>query len=122
LSVEGKCVVVLSDNDLLARAIELNLNGRLNIRVAAPAPGRVAWSEGQAGDVDLIVVALTSQTGEPLVALVRASLAGQIGQVPLLIISDRPFDARPDDQIAHLDFPFHPDELQAKVRGLLQGG
>jgi hypothetical protein len=72
------------------------------------------------GDFDLIVVAMSSPSSEPVVALSRASLAGRIGQVPLLIISDRPFHSEPDDQITHLDFPFDIDRLHDKVREILQ--
>jgi len=72
------------------------------------------------GDFDLIVVAMSSPTSEPVVALARASLAGQIGQVPLLIISDRPFHSDPNDRIIHLDFPFDIDGLCDKVKEVLQ--
>jgi hypothetical protein len=63
---------------------------------------------------------MSSPTSEPVVALSRASLAGQIGQVPLLIISDRPFQSDPDDRIIHLDFPFDIDGLHDKVEKILQ--
>ena len=119
----GKRVLVLSDNDRLSRAIELNLNNRMEVKVIRLAPRSSAQrrSQTEAGDFDLIVVAMSSPTSEPVVALARASLAGRIGQVPLLIISDRPFNPDPDDQIAHLDFPFGADALHDKVQELLSG-
>ncbi len=125
----GKRVLVLSDNDGLSRAIELNLkqNNHLEVvRLALNSPGQ-RHLEGQRAetqnggeDFDLIVVAMSSPTSEPIVALARASLAGRIGQVPLLIISDRPFQSDPDDQILHLEFPFEIESLQDKVREILQ--
>jgi len=77
-------------------------------------------SVAKTGNCDLIVVAMRSSfASEPVVALARASLAQRIGQVPLLIISDRPFDSAPDVRIFHLGFPFGADELCAKVRDIL---
>jgi hypothetical protein len=126
--LDGKRVLVLSDNDGLSRAIGLNLE-RSDLEVvefALSSPGqrcpeeRRAGSQAEVGDFDMIVVAMSSPTSEPVVALARASLAGRIGQVPLLIISDRPFHSDPDDQIIHLDFPFDIDGLRAKVKEILQ--
>jgi DNA-binding response OmpR family regulator len=118
----GKTVLVLSDNEGLSRAIELNLerSDLEVIRFASSSPGQ--WgSQAEVGDFDLIVVAMSSPTSEPVVTLARASLAGLIGQVPLLIISDRPFHSEPDDQITHLDFPYDLDRLHDKVEEILQG-
>jgi hypothetical protein len=124
-----KRVLVLSDNDGLSRAIELNLkhNHLEVIRLALSSPGQRCpepvegrGSQAEVGDFDLIVVAMSSPTSEPVVALARASLAGRIGQVPLLIISDRPFHSDLDDQIIHLDFPFDIDGLHDKVKKILQ--
>jgi len=135
----GKRVLVLSDNDGLSRAIELNLErSDLEVvkfalssprrqRCSEPASSRAyqgiegQGSQNEVGDFDLIVVAMSSPTSEPVVALSRASLTGQIGQVPLLIISDRPFQSDLDDQIIHLDFPFDIDRLHDKVEEILQG-
>ena len=120
-SLAGKRILVLSDNDGLSRAIELNLNTHLEVEVVRLAPGSLGQEGSHAdGDCDLIVVAVSSHTSEPLVALARASLVGRVGQVPLLIISDRPFDPEPEEQIVHLDFPFDGDELRDRVKEILQ--
>ena len=117
-----KRVLVLSDNDGLSRAIELNLNRHLEVvRLTLSSP-RQRESQAELGDFDMIVVAMSLPTSEPVVALARASLAGRIGQVPLLIISDRPFHSDLDDQIIHLDFPFDIDGLHDKVKEILQRG
>ena len=141
-----KRVLVLSDNDGLSRAIKLNLErsdlevvkfalnspgqqsqpcpepNRRAVKGRCPEPVEGRESQAEMDDFDLIVVAMSSSTSEPIVALARASLAGRIGQIPLLIISDRPFHSDPDDQIIHLDFPFDIDGLHAKVKGILQRG
>lgn len=115
-----KRVLVLSDNDGLSRAIESNLNSHLEVvRLTLSSPGQ-RESQAELGDFDMIVVAMSLPTSEPVVALARASLAGRIGQVPLLIISDRPFHSDLDDQIIHLDFPFDIDGLHDKVKEILQ--
>lgn len=120
--LSGKRVLILSDNDGLSRAIELNLNRHLGVEIVTLAPSSLEQrgSPADNGDFDLIVVAMSSPTSEPVVALARASLARRIGQVPLLIISDRLFRSDPEAQIIHLGFPFDIDRLQDKVRELLQ--
>jgi hypothetical protein len=117
----GKRVLVLSDNDGLSRAIEWNLRqSQLEIIKLALSSPEQRGSQPEVGDFDLIVVAMSSHTSEPVVALARASLIKQIGQVPLLIISDRPFQSDPDDRIIHLDFPFDIDRLHDKVEEILR--
>ena len=119
-SLSQKRVVVLSDNDGLARAIELSLSKRLGVKVeklgSLPKKGN---RHSEVGDCDLIVVATSSPTSEPVVALAKASLTERVGQVPLLIISDRPFDPDLDARIVHLDFPFSLGELHSAVQELL---
>ena len=119
----GKSILVLSDNDLLARAIELNLGKTWTVGVLLLTPESAVRRGSRAGvdrHADLIVVAMSSPASEPVVALSRASLGGRIGQVPILIISDRPFDSRSDDRIIHLDFPFDISRLRGKVAEILQ--
>jgi hypothetical protein len=120
-SLEGKRTVVLGDNDLLCRAIGLSLNGRLKMEIVETGPALPQGPDLSAmgNHLDLIVVAMSSPDSEPLLALVRASLAERVGHTPVLIISERPFEARPGENIAHLGFPFRPDELHDKVRGIL---
>jgi len=119
MSGPQKRVFVVSDNVGLARAIDLNLKAcfEADTVLIAPHPGE---NLAIAGDCDLIIVATSSPTSEPVVALAKASLAERIGQVPLLIISDRPFDPDVDERIAHLDFPFHVSALHKAVQELLQ--
>lgn len=117
-----KKVLVLSDNEGLSRAIELNLNGRLDLKVVRVASNSQGQQKCQAeiGDCDLVVVAMSSPTSEPVAALARASLAERIGRVPLLIISDKPFDSDPENRIIHLGFPFDIDGLHNKVEEILR--
>jgi hypothetical protein len=117
-----KRVIVLSDNDVLFRAIEANLSRRLEVEVSRSLPDQAGSRGDQAepGRVDLIVVAQSAQTGEPLAALAGASLAEWIGQVPVLTISEIPSEPGGDGSNVHLEFPFHPDELHARVRELLE--
>ncbi len=117
----GKRVLVLSDNSGLARAVELNLTYHLKMEVIrfVSSPSLQSEDTAKAGDFDLLVLAISSPANEPVVALARASLTEKVGRIPLLIISDRPFFSEPEDQIAHLDFPFSVDTLQNKVGEML---
>ena len=117
-----KKVLVLSDNDGLSRVIRLNLNSCMDVEIVRFRPDSQDKQVVQAGngDFDLLVVAMSSPTSEPIVALSRSSLASQIGRIPLLIIFDRPFNSDPEDRIVHLDFPFDIDKLCRKVQDMLQ--
>jgi hypothetical protein len=66
-----------------------------------------------------MVVALSSPTREPAEVLSKTRLAEQVGQVPLLVISDRPLEPLPKGQIIHLNLPFEVDEFHDKLRELL---
>jgi len=115
-----KKVILLSDDDSLTRVVELALNKRLVTKI-----GKIS-SEGtenliEACDFDLIIVAASSPTSEPVVILAQASLARCIGRVPILIISDKPFQPDPDARIYHLDFPFKLPTLYSTVEEILQG-
>lgn len=121
-SLRGKRVLILSDNEGLSRAIALNLRSCLEVKIARWEPeSPQSWRRRPEDDsFDLMIVAVSSHTSEPVVTLARASLAGSIGQIPLLIISDRPFDSAPDDRITHLDFPFDIERLCLTVREMLR--
>jgi DNA-binding response OmpR family regulator len=123
-NLTGKRVLLVSDNDRLARAIELTLNESLKVQVASFWSGSPGQGENlvEANGHDLIVLALSSPTSEPIVFLRRASLIERVGQVPLLIISDRRFYADLDNQVFHLDFPFDAGDLLHKVEVILDGG
>lgn len=118
MSVEPakKKILVLSDSDKIAKVIKLTLDGGMEVQVTDPAAN---W-EPSCGDFDLLVMALSSHLSEPVVKLLNASLVNCVGQVPLLIISDRPFDPDPGGRITHLDFPFDIDDLRDRVQELLK--
>jgi hypothetical protein len=128
-----KKVLVLSDDDFLFDVIESNL-AQINLAVDRIKPisptenigktelfsnGRRKWDLPNADNIDLIMVALSAPKGEPVVTLFDASLLGQIGQTPLLIISEREFEANQEGLIFHLQFPFNSGELRHTVQTLL---
>lgn len=120
-TIKAKRVVVLSDHNLIFRAIQLALDNWLEVEVLDPAQelSQGPGAQSSLGACDLIVVAASSPSTEPVVALVRSSLVDRIGQTPLLIISDRPFAAVPEARISHLRFPFDPAQLRDAIRGIL---
>jgi hypothetical protein len=129
-----KRIFVLTDSDLLFNIIKANLQQpKLRLGLHNPFSGaqpvetkanlvQTACGDHQGdpfSEVDLIIVAHSAHTSEPVVTLAQAHLANQIGQIPILIISDRPFEARPIQQIYHLDFPFDSAKLRQTVEDLL---
>ena len=112
-------ILVLSDDARLSRVIEVNLDGSPSVEIltldSLEQRGALAVDE----DFDLVVVAMSSPSSEPVVALSKASLARLIGRVPFLIISDRPFDSDWDARIVHLDFPFDVGEFCHTVERIL---
>ena len=119
-----KRILILSDSKLLSNVIEANLKqahlevGRFELHGGNPvSPKNQVFKKG--GHPDLILVASISAASEPIIALFRAALTEKIGQTPILIISDRQFQADPEGQIYHLDFPFAPDALRDRIQTLL---
>ena len=116
----GKRIVVLSDNHGLSKVIEFSLKNH-NLEVIDPSlVSENGRKPSKVRDIDLIIVAMSLPTSEPLETLSKASMSDQIGEVPLLIISDRPLRSDPDDRIEHLGFPFGLDGFYSKVEGILQ--
>ena len=128
-----KNVLVLTDSELLFFIIKANLQ-QVHLRIKLHNSVSVApsletntnllqtVSHNQIdifSAVDLIIVAHSAYCSEPVVTLAQARLTDQIGRVPILIISDRPFEAKPVEQIYHLDFPFDSVKLRRTVESLL---
>ena len=119
--VIGKVALILCDYDALYAAIELKLSSLPDVQVTRLdlAPTEPHRGRRPDGDFDLIIVATVSPTGDPLSILSRASLLGWVGEVPVLIISERPSSPESDDKITYLNFPFDMDELTHTVKGIL---
>jgi len=115
--MQERQILVVSDHPRLARAIKQNLHNRW------PVTGLVLENfvarQPPTGEWALIIVSLSSQVGEPLIALQRAGLTCCIEQIPILIVSERAFDAQPNDLIQHLDYPFTPETLGRAVEQLM---
>lgn len=123
MDLAGKRIAVLSDNDGLAQAIKVSLSRCLNSEIVrrVSSPLVLGKNESKNDRFDLILVAVSLPSSEPVVMLARASLAQKIGQVPLLIVSDRPFDPGENTRFFHLDFPVNADRLRDKIKEILQG-
>jgi hypothetical protein len=121
-----KLVLVLSDSDLLFNVISANLQQpelKLLQRKPAGNGNLISQKNGKTenSNPDLIIVASSSPSTEPVVALAEAALNDQVGHTPLLIISDRNFTTCYEKKIFHLDFPFNPETLRHSVFTLLDG-
>jgi hypothetical protein len=117
----AKSILVLCDYDALYMAIELKLSSLPEVQVIRHDSIPTEQSKGQSsiGNFDLMIVATVSPTCDPMSLLFRASLLGRVGQVPLLIISEKPSCPAVDDKITYLNFPFDMDELTHTVREIL---
>jgi hypothetical protein len=113
-------VLVLSDNDGVARVVELAIGQEAQTTTLLLNPDKPANARLPSEHCALIILALSSVASEPVVALARTSLACLVGQVPLLIISERPFLSDVQTHIHHMDFPFTISELSNLVHLILQ--
>lgn len=116
VSDSQETTLVLSDSELLVQVIAANLD--------RPVQG-VCLAEGSsippASNYDLIVVALSASSGEPVAALAQAEVIEHVGKVPVLIISNRRFDSLPTERIYYLPFPFDAAALRRQVQAILGG-
>ncbi len=117
-ALSAKRILVLCDNQKLSKALQLNLQEHWQVSQTALHVSRQL--SRRVDEFSLIILALSSPASEPVVALTRAALIKYIGRIPLLIISDRPFPPSPEEHITHLDFPFNPQSLYARVQEILQ--
>jgi hypothetical protein len=114
-------IPVLCDYDALYTAIELKLSVLPQLHVirlestpvGRPENGRLTDEFG------LIIVAPIPPINDPMSMLSRTSLLNQVGQVPVLIISEQPSRPESDDRITYLNFPFDMDDLTDTVAGIL---
>ena len=115
-------ISVLCDYDALFSAIELKLSTLPHVRVSRlesnpagrPDNGRPTDEFG------LIIVAPNPPINDAMSMLSRTSLLNQVGQVPVLIISEQPSRPESDDLITYLNFPFDMDDLTDTVAGILE--
>lgn len=116
-----KNILVLSDDDRVARVIELVLK-RDNFLGTNLVISSFEQQNGQPSitDLSLVILVASLPVSETMMTLNQASLADHIGSIPMLIISSETFHANPDNLIFHLKLPFDFDELHHKVQTLLR--
>ena len=116
---ESKQVLLLSDNEVVAKLINHIGNGDLSIARFLLTPRQSPKNFAMTDRFDLIILALSRYENEPIVVLAQAALSGLVGHIPILIISDKPFRSDPATQIVHMGLPFSLDHLNAQVRDIL---
>ena len=115
----NKTVLVLSSSEALYKAIELNLNHHLGVRVDKFTPSLLRQRPNSTKvHCDLVVAAALSPASRQIVNLFKNSLAGQI--VPLVVISDQPLGFKSNGKTIVMDFPFDINELYNQVREILE--
>jgi hypothetical protein len=115
-------ISVLCDYDALFSAIELKLSALPHVRVSRLESNRAGRPDtGRPTDeFGLIIVAPNPPINDAMAMLARTSLLNQVGQVPVLIISEQPSRPESDDLITYLNFPFDMDDLTDTVAGILE--
>ncbi len=122
-------ISVLCDYDALYAAIELKLSALPHVHVIRLESNPVDRPEnGQpmrnlAGEIArnpaLIIVASIPPINDPMSLLSRTSLRDQVGQAPVLVISEQPSRPESDDRITYLNFPFDMDDLTQTAMEIL---
>ncbi|MGD1992993.1 MAG: hypothetical protein PVI59_07350 [Anaerolineae bacterium] len=108
-------MLALSDSDLLLQVIEINLDHPVHgISLDCREPAL------HASDFDLIILALSESSNDAATALSRIQMIDQLGQTPVLVISDHRPGAGPERRIYYLPFPFDAAVLRRRVRALLE--
>ena len=122
-----KRVLILSDNDGLAKAVELNLRAtklpegvQLETICCVPKTSEAAKRQVAEEDLNLIVVALSSASSEPALALAKNSLLHRVGYTPMLIISQKTSYFGRRNMATHMDYPFDIDQLQNALKDTLR--
>ncbi len=118
----GKTVLILCDHDALYAAIELELNRLLEAQIIRLEPDQSACQTDHflTENVDLLIVATVAPHNDPMALLSKAALPGQVGEIPVLIVSEQPSRSESDDKITYLNFPFDMDQLTQTVEEILE--
>lgn len=116
-------ILLIGDNRFLLRLVATNMAPLTATALLLGADSRTTPSGpdrlGNDASCNLILLALSRSSNEPVVVLAQAGLTHLVGRVPLLIISDRTFQADPERHIFHLPFPFSAQALRQQVADLL---
>ncbi len=115
----NKRILLLSDDGRVAKIIEaIQAHDLAIVRFMLQPPEQTEVSV-PAGRFDLILLSLSVYENEPIVALARTSLAGLIGHLPILIISEKPFQSDAATLITYMNLPFSVTQLRDRVRDIL---
>ncbi|CAG0946972.1 hypothetical protein ANRL1_03502 [Anaerolineae bacterium] len=118
--IPEKQILVISDDESVARVTELAIKREEWVVPFVFCLSNQPASQLPSDKYNLIILVLRSYDLDPVVALAKASLTSYVGQIPILIISDKPFLSDASTQIYHMDFPFTTSQLNVQVRRILQ--
>ncbi len=115
-----KSILILGDDNRVLKVVQSVLPSEYRIvKIDAIHPDRQSCPISTC-NCDLIILALSSCTSEPIVVLGRVFPTIEFGRVPILISSDRPFPSDERIRIFHIEFPFSAGCLLARVREIMQ--
>ncbi len=117
---EQSQVLVWCDHDALYSAIELKLGSLPRVCVLRlaptfdPLPAPLPWHHSA-----MMILATIAPAADPRSLLAQVPWRGEVQDMPVLVISERPSRAESEDKITYLNFPFDLDELTTTVQGIL---
>ncbi len=110
-----KSILIQSDCGMLSQAICDSLQHTCHQMLSNGI--NLAYASASA---DLIILALSGPDTLPVVALTRASIVGQVGRTPIVVLSQHPFDSSEAKRIYSLPLPVEPAALRHQIQALLE--
>ena len=108
---------MLSDHARLLKLL-LYLLGSDYTVVGCLLQGESTETLADSGPIDLVILAQGELDSEPLIMLSEVGLGYLLGQVPVLLITERRIPSAPHNRIYSLAHPFTPDQFRSVVRDL----
>lgn len=116
--MDNKKIALICDDERLIKVISLAFDRKSFDLILCDCPG-LQHQDGSIDNLKLIIVALASPMSEPIVEISRAALGKFIGEVPILIVSQRRFHPAISQQIYHMDFPFDVNALKKQAEQIM---
>jgi CheY-like chemotaxis protein len=121
LPLNSPRVLVLSDNEVLSKVVELLLVPRQGVQIWRLRIDRTseALESSTAGSFDLIILMLRLPFRDPIACLAQAGLEAVWKKTPVIVSSGSQVPVHLAGNMIHIGFPFEIDGLQAAIQEIL---
>lgn len=109
-----KTVLVRSDNERLSQVIIDSLHDVCPQSLSSPKATDLMCDEA-----DLIIAVVSGPHDLPVVTLTRPDISRLVGKIPIVMLSQHPFDSQEIKRIHFLPLPIQPAALREQVLALL---